>query len=347
MNRETRSTYLLFLCLAVPVFHCSGQCAETARSSSHRFSVEGDQVLLDGTPFKVIGLRCSNALVSDEETRELIDNLDIFESYGINTVSVFFMGSRFGDVQGYLPDASLNPVYAKRMARIVKAADRRRMVVLVGCLYWSTSKAKAALSNWTQKHADRAVAGTVRWLKENRFYNVFVDPDNEGMAARARKWSIETMIDAAHAVDPRFVIGYNKRSEPPANADILLHHSNRDGRRPYIESEGTPGNAPQGYWGGYSKKKGYYNYIRIGRYTKKMKENQIERTRRCIENDAGYLFASTWLQCAPHEGIGGPFMKPGGHAKNPDINGTVKTLQKDAGVLWYLEWIRSEYGPWE
>ena len=52
------------------------------------------------------------------------------------------MGSRFGDVKGYNEDGTLNPVYAGRMGRIIEAADRRGMIVLVGCLYWSTSKAK-------------------------------------------------------------------------------------------------------------------------------------------------------------------------------------------------------------
>ena len=97
---------------------------------------------MDGSPFLVKGLRCSNALVSDEATDELIDNLLIFADFGVNTVSVFFMGSRFGDMKGYREDATLDPTYADRMARIIEAADERAMAVLVGCLYWGNSKAK-------------------------------------------------------------------------------------------------------------------------------------------------------------------------------------------------------------
>jgi len=42
------------------------------------------------------------------------------------------MGSRFGDVKGYRQDGSLDPVYAERMGRIIEAADKRGMVILVG-----------------------------------------------------------------------------------------------------------------------------------------------------------------------------------------------------------------------
>ena len=324
-----------------------GALVTPVQAGRYVFSVKDKKVYLNENEFKVIGLRCSNALVSDADTAELIDNLHVFKSYGVNTVSVFFMGSRFGDVKGYRPDASLDPVYAARMARIIEEADRRGMIVLVGCLYWSNSRAKEGLGHWEQAHANKAVANTVRWLKEHNFRNVLIDPDNEGMASRATGWSIKKMIDAAHKVDPAYVIGYNNKAAAPDNADILLHHSPKDGDRAYIESEGSPAKTPGGYWGSFSKSDGYYNYIRIGRYNRQMKNSQIDAARDYITNHAGYMLASTWIQCAPHEGIGGPFMNPGGKANNPDINDNVNELQSDAGILWWLQWIKNTYGPWK
>ena len=67
----------------------------------HVFTVRGTETYLDRQPLLVKGLRCSNALVSDAATDELIAHLDEFASYGVNTVSAFFMGSCFGDVRGY------------------------------------------------------------------------------------------------------------------------------------------------------------------------------------------------------------------------------------------------------
>ena len=315
-------------------------------AGKNTFSVSGKKVLFNGNEFKVIGLRCSNALISDSETQELLDNLSVFKSYGVNTVSVFMMGSRFGDVKGYKPDSSLNMTYANRLAKIIEKADDLDMVILVGCLYWSTSKAKEDLGHWKQADANKAVANTVKWLKDKNYTNVFVDPDNEGMAAKATGWSIGSMIDAAHAVNPKMVMGYNKSGTPPSNADILLHHSPKDGVRPWIQSEGSPGSTPGSYWGSYSKEGGYYNYIRIGRYNDAMKTAQINQTDSDVKNQNGYMLASTYIQCAPFEGIGGPFMNPGGEANNPNINEDVKKLQSDAGILWWLKHVKNKYGAW-
>lgn len=51
------------------------------------------------------------------------------------------MGSRYGNIKGYLEDGSLNPVYSNRLAKIIEAADKRGMIVMVGCLYWGGSTA--------------------------------------------------------------------------------------------------------------------------------------------------------------------------------------------------------------
>jgi hypothetical protein len=296
-----------------------------AGAGNHVFTVRGEKTCLDGQEILVKGLRCSNALISDRETQELIGNLDTFARYGVNTVSVYFMGSRFGDIKGYNEDATLHPVYAGRMGRIIEAADRRGMIVLVGCLYWSTSKAK--WDHWTQAEANRAVANTVRWLKENNYRNVFVDVDNEGMARAAEGFDNRQMVRAGKAQDPACVIATNFRGEPPAEADLAIHHSRRAAGKPYIETEASPGNAPGGYWGAYSKQEGYYNYINIGVYTDAMKAEQTHLSR-----GEGYMLASTWLQCvAPH----GPNHTPGG-------DGT----PADPGIKWWLEFLRATYGPY-
>jgi hypothetical protein len=304
--------------------------ARPALAGKYRLSVGGEQILLNGRPVKVIGLRCSNALMSDATTKQLVDHLDEFRSYGVNTVSVFFMGSRFGDVKGYRPDASLDPAHAARMGRIIEAADERGMIVVVGCLYWSTSRAKEGLGDWTQADADRAVANTVRWLKEHDYRNVFVDVDNEGMAHDATGWSIAGMIDAAHAVDPTIMVAYNDSDPPPANADLLVHHSRAVPGRPWVQTEGTPGNAPGGYWGTYSKRNDVYNYINIGVYSDAMKADQLRQTDRDIARYSGHMLASTWLQCVPPHG---PNQRPGGDGS-----------EKEPGIRWWLEHVKANHG---
>ena len=311
---------------------------------SNRVSIDGEHILLNDEPVKIIGLRCSNALIDDASAQLLIDNLDTFKSYGLNTVSVFLMGSRFGDVKGYRPDASLDPQYAGRLDTIIREADSRRMIVLIGCLYWGNSRAKEDLSHWTQSEVNLAVANTVTWLWDNGHRNVIVDPDNEGMSP----FDVGQMIDAGHEADPESIIGFNERSEPPANADLTFHFGAKVPVKPWFQSEGTPHNTPTegGYWRHWCKEGGYYNYIRIGRYTEAMKTHEKEESRRDIDEYNGYMKASTWIQCGPGEGIGGPFMTPGGRSEESNAPEDVKALAPDAGVLWWLEWVQNTYGEW-
>lgn len=300
--------------------------------SKHVFSVRGTQTLLDGKPFLARGLRLSNALASDAAIDELITNLGLFASYGVNTISVFFQGSRFGDIKGYCEDASLDPIYAARMGKIIEAADAKAMVVLVGCLYWSNSTAK--WDNWTQAEANLAVANTVRWLKEHDYRNTFVDVDNEGMALREKGFDNRELVLAGKAMDPTIMIATNFHGDPPAEADLAIHHSNVDPTKPYIESEGSPAIVPygRGYWGDYSKADGFYGYINVGVYTNEMKANQIAITREHFESGKGYMLASTYLQAGPPQG---PNHRPGGM-------GTAS----DPGVLWWLEWLKTNYEPY-
>lgn len=300
-----------------------------ALAGEHVFSVRGAQTLFDGRPFLVKGLRVSNALISDSATDELIANLDTYRQYGVNTISVFFMGSRFGDVRGYRQDGSLDPVYAGRMGRIIEAADRRSIAVLVGCLYWGNSRAK--WSNWTQRDANAAVANTARWLAAKKYRNVFLDVDNEGMARKEAGFDNRQLVLAAKEANPTLPVGTNFRGQPPAEADLALHFSERAAGKPYIQSEGSPLVSPLtgkngGYWGRYSKEDELYQYIRIGVYTPQMKAAQIDDTRQHLARGEGYMLASTWLQCVPPAG---PRHSPGGDGS-----------EKAPGILWWLEALR-------
>lgn len=329
----------------------------TCPAGRYVFGVCGTDLYLNDQEFKIIGLRCSNALVSEKSAQALIEHLDLYKSYGVNMVSVYFMGSRFGDVKGYRPDATINPVYARRMARIIEAADERGMVVLVGCLYWGTSQAKEDLGHWTQAQANLAVANTVRWLKQHDYRNVFVDPDNEGMAARANKWRIESMIAAAHEVDITIMIANNLKVRA-GNADLNIHFGPQKKYKPWLDSEASPDQTPGGYWGRFSKEshqadKSYHNYSRIGRYTAEMKADQIKTTREHMERHNGYVLASTWLQCGPTEGVNGPFAGLGGRSElgtnnneQAPWNTDIDTLHPEAGILWWMEFVKETYGAW-
>lgn len=303
-------------------------CIQNLSAGRYVFRVKGNKTYLNDKDILIAGLRCSNALYSQKSTEDLINHLDEYKSYGVNTVSVYIMGSRYGNFKGYLEDGSLNPVYSRRLAKIINAADNRGMIVLVGCLYWGGSDAK--WESWTQKEVNAAIANTIKFLEKNNFRNVFVDVDNEGMAQRAKGFDPAQMVRSAKEVDSSFSIATNFHGLPPAEADLGIHFSKTDPEKPYIQTEGVPVKVE--YWGKYSKAPPLENYINIGIYTDEMKASQIEDTKNHFENGWGYMCASTWLQCvAPY----GPNADPGGEGS-----------KADPGIHWWLEAlkeIRGEY----
>ena len=301
--------------------------------TQHVLIVHGTKTYLNGQECLIKGLRCSNALISDATTEQLIDHLDVFASYGVNAISVYFMGSRFGDVQGYLESGELGPGHAERMGRIIQAADQRAMVVLVGCLYWGNTRAK--WESWSQREAELAVSNTVAWLSANGYRNTLLDVDNEGMALRAKGFDNRALVQAAKATDPSILVGTNYRGAPPPEADLALHHSDPAPHKPYIESEGSPPSGMPvegGYWGAYSKLEGLYAYRNVGLYTEAMKASQIEATRSHLDQGQGYMLASTWLQAPLPQG---PNQRPGGHGG-----------PRDPGIKWWLEFLQNAYGAY-
>ena len=204
----------------------------------------------------------------------------------------------------------------------------------------------------TQADANRAVSNTVVWLLTNNYRNVFVDPDNEGMAEAAKGWSISQEIDAAHSVDKSIMVAYNYTATPPTNADLYIHYSPVVSGKPWLNTETTPNNAPDGgYWDAYSKQTytssggSYYNYSRIGRYTSDMQTDQENQTISGYQYYNGNCLASSWLQCGPYA-VNGPFMTPGGLATNQNVDVSIDVLNPDAGILWWLEFIQAQYGAW-
>jgi len=94
----------------------------------------------------------------------LIAHLDSFKLYGLNSFSVYFQGSRYGNIPGIIRTRPLNPDYQRACGKIIEAADARGMVVLVGMCYYGTNNAN--FSNWTQPDSIVVLQNTVTWAKK-------------------------------------------------------------------------------------------------------------------------------------------------------------------------------------
>ena len=86
----------------------------------YRFTVRGNKTFLNDKPILIRGLRCSNGLYSEQVCSDLIGNLKVYAEFGLNAVSVFFMGNRFGNVKGYRRDATLDPVHSGRRNLLIR-----------------------------------------------------------------------------------------------------------------------------------------------------------------------------------------------------------------------------------
>jgi hypothetical protein len=294
----------------------------TLTGAQNIFTIKGNKTYLNGKEFQPIGLRCSNALISDNSVSDLLNYLDEYKTFGLNTISVYFMGSRYSNVYGFNLDGTINKIFQTRMEKIVEACDKRNMVVLVGILYWGGGETSDHYISWTQVEVNLAMKNIVKWLLTKNYKNVFVDPDNEGMAEIAMHYNIEEMIREGKKIAPAIPIAYNGTGNLPSSADLTIHFGAKTQHLPYIQTEGTPDQ----YWGDYSKEKGLNEYINVGIYSKGKKEQQLNDTKDLLDKGYGYLLASTWLQNIP------PNYHPGGDGSpcNP-------------GIKWWCNFIKENY----
>ncbi len=288
----------------------------SASASQYVFSVRGDSTVINGVGFVAKGVRCSQSLITQAATDSLIFYLDTFKYYGCNIVSVYIMGSRYGNIPGYNHDGTLNPIYSARLGQIIEAADSKGMIVLVGCLYWGGTTAK--FTDWGQSNVDTAVANTARWISSHNYRNVFVDIDNEGMAGGIIPNKVEA-IQSGRAVDPQILFSCDwGDAAAAAAADLSVHIGTQVAGKPYIESEGC------GTW---SYGSDNYTASAIGTQHGGCAVSQAQAA-----GPKGFMLADMWLQAAPPLG---PNMNPGG-------NGTAGS----PGIRFWLEALKAAWGSW-
>jgi len=140
------------------------------------FEVRNDRSFLGGKPVKLWGLRCGNALHSAAITERHIRNLDNMSAHGINLIGVYIQGSNAGwpdanaALNGFTRDGKLKPVVAARLEDLVREADRRGMVVMVGLF---TPRKDQEFHD--EAAIRRAIEEAARFLEDRKLKNVFVD----------------------------------------------------------------------------------------------------------------------------------------------------------------------------
>src|SRR6185437_8137049 len=157
-----------------------GEIVERAETegppATREFSIKDDRPYLAGHPIDLWGLRCGNALYSEATVERHVRNFDNMAAHGINLVGVYIQGVNAGwpnpdaGINGFRRDGRLRAETGPRLERLIREADGRGMVVMVGLL-----GPRKDHEFYDDAAIRRAIEETGRFLSGRRLKNVFVD----------------------------------------------------------------------------------------------------------------------------------------------------------------------------
>ena len=158
---------------------CCSIFSLASQLSAAELSVRGRQLLQDDRPFDMWGIRTASASQSTELTDHLIAQLDEYLAHGVNSISVYYMGSSGGYSDPFSADGkSINAEHQQRMEQIVSACNQRGMVVIVGVFYQRCDDPQ--LKDWQACQA--AIRTVVRELRP--YKNIILNVANEQNSSR-------------------------------------------------------------------------------------------------------------------------------------------------------------------
>jgi hypothetical protein len=307
---------------------------------TREFEIKKQQAYLGGQPVKLWGLRCGNALHSTAITERHIRNLDNMTAHGINLLGVYIQGSNAGwpdadaAANGFTRTGELRSEFASRLETLIREADRRGMVVMVGLF---TPRKDQAF--YDEAAIQRAVEEAATFLRDRKLKNVFVDIMHEFNHPERIDQSIFREPDGASkkakltgwfkAIAPDIEVGVC----PTADSDTADTYPSMDVRiiqkKMPIAAEGFVVNVETLRQDDYQND-GIFNQSNLDYIF-------ADCQRFHDASNSAMLFHAAFIQgitnfsgCAPHAEMGG-----------------YGTTAKDRGVRFYYEWVRDHVGRWE
>ena len=311
----------------------------TAAEPTREFSIRGDRAFLGGEPVRLWGIRCGNALHSRAVTERHVNALDTMTAHGINLIGVYIQGTNGGSpdpnagFDGFRRDGRLKPEVADRLEYLVREADRRGMVVMVGLL-----SPRKDQDLYDEPAIRRAVEESARFLRDRKLRNVFVDlvhefnnperidhpllrePDGPAHKAKLAGWfraiapEIETGVcpsedtetaDEYPGMDVRII--QKAMPIPPTGFVVNVELTRHD----FYENDGI-----------FSKGD--------------VAEMRADWERYRAAPNATMLFHAAYLQGISNKSGSAPNPEPGGYGTDTD----------DRGVRFFFDWLRDTVGPW-
>lgn len=337
-NRLISCTIALILFAAL-VMGSTGFCAAAEPLATREFEIRNDRAFLGGVEIRLWGLRCGNALYSQTVTERHVRALDNMAAHGINLIGLYIQGSNGGwpdaaaGLNGFQPDGQLRPAVARRLEWLVREADKRGMVVMVGL--FSPRKDQELRDEAAIR---RAVEESARFLTEHKLKNTFVDimheynhkridhdlfrePDGAAKKARLTRWFKAVAPDIEVGVCP---------CQRTSTADAYPGMEVRMIQKAMpIPASGFVVNVET------LKQDAYEN---DGVFNEGHRQYIFADCQRFLEKpNTAMLFHAAFIQ-----GIG----NFSGTAPHPEMGGN-GTGPSDRGVRFYYDWVRERVGRWE
>jgi hypothetical protein len=254
--RAALTSVLVLLIAACGPAQEAGHPTPAPGRSQTTVSVQGSQILVNGTPSTLFGFRVASAAMRDDWTDELISQLDTWRDHGVNSFIVWLQGSSGGYTRVFTPDGDIDhdsseitsivgfgdddqhtsngsttgAEVIERTRRIVQAADARGMVAIVGLFYRSAADDD---SRDTLTAAARTAATALKDYS-NVIFNVFNEPDLSN--SLTSKHNLEKYLAAVKEAAPGRLVGTGTvevdDSEEIADlddVDVLMHDAGSDG----------------------------------------------------------------------------------------------------------------------
>jgi hypothetical protein len=317
--------------------------ADNTPAPTRRFEVRDDRPFLGGERIDIWGLRCGNALMSDAVTERHVHCLDNFVAHGVNCVGVYLQGSNGGwpdpgaGKNGFTPDGELKPDFGRRLERLVREADKRGMVVMVGVL---SPRKDTELKN--EAAVRRAIEETAKFLTAHGLRNVFVDlcheynsvritsrldhdivhePDGAAKKAKLTAWFKKYAPDVPAGVCPSFPTN-TANTYPGMDVRIIQKGAEIPDKGFVVNVETTREDV----------------YDNDGVFTPEARQRMtaVWQAYKARPN-AFLLFHSAYTQGVTNKSGTAPHPEMGGPGTGPD----------DRGVRFYFEWVRENVGPYE
>jgi hypothetical protein len=309
-------------------------------AATREFAVRNDRAYLDGHEIDLWGLRCGNALYSQAVTERHVKNLDNMIAHGINCLGAYIQGANAGSpdpdagLDGFRRDGRLKPAVAGRLEWLVREADRRGMVVMVGVL-----SPRKDQDLYDDAAIQRAIEETGRFLVEHKLKNVFVDlmhefdqperidhellrePDGATKKTKLTRWFKAVAPDIEAGICPTYLSG---TGDTYPGMDVRLIQKDMP-----IPSQGFVVNVET------TRQDVYEN---DGVFNPGARAAVEADCRRYLEApNAVMLFHAAFIQGLTNASRTAPHPEMGGYGTGPD----------DRGVRFYYEWVRDHVGRWE